>query len=282
MLKTVVALLKTPSVVCTAAVTVICTWLAPIPVMLVASVTLTSLILQLDWHVAIMELLQPRVRWRCRSPAAVRNRMVGLTIDDVPLLNSPSHLEEILDILREHSVHATLFVMSGFSEAMDEGLRARGEALLRRAVTEGHELGNHHMYDEPAFSLTEEELTTKFMHCDTLLRRLQPRAPRWHRPGSGLWTRHMLSMAENMGYDATVLANCFPHDTAPQLTFIHHRLLAARARPGCIALVHDRSYTPDTLRAALPRIRSKGLRCVTLSTLFDATEQLTEEDGQLW
>ena len=236
----------------------------------VLALLFSSLFLQLDLHVKLLELVEPRVRWRCTSREALRRGLIGLTIDDVPLLKAPSHLEEILDVLKEHQSRATLMVMSGFTTA-DEATRSRGEALLARAVAEGHELGNHHMYDEPAFALPAGEMETKFIHCHELLKRLQPRAgPRWHRPASGVWTSQMLALQEAAGYEAAVMANLFPHDTAAGLTWLHRWLLTARARPGAVALVHDRPYTPETLRVALPRIRVKGLHCVTLSELFDA------------
>ena len=244
--------------------------------MLITGAVPSTLIFQLDLHVAILEVIEPRVRWRCTQSAARRRRLMALTIDDVPLLENDA-LEEILDILKEHDVKATLFVMSGFCMGKDEAVRKRIEALLLRAVAEGHELGNHQMYDEPAFALAPSDLEVKFAHCDKLLRKLQPLLPpRWHRPGSAIWTQKMLEMGARFGYEAAVLANCFPHDTAAALTPLHRFMLVARARPGCVALVHDRHYTPATLRYALPRLKAKGLQCVTLSTLFDAVEDTQE------
>ena len=79
---------------------------------------------------------------------SLRQPLAALTIDDVPLLNAPSMLEEILDVLKENEVKATLMVMSGFDLSPSMGgcspkLRQRYRDLLRRAVEEGHELGNH-------------------------------------------------------------------------------------------------------------------------------------------
>ena len=272
MMKTVLAFLRSRMFVLGLALTGAAAWVAPVVTTLIGMVVATSLLLQLDIHVSLMEAFEPRIKWRSTSSAAISRGLVGLSIDDVPLLNSPSHLEEILDVLEENNVHATLFVMSGFVESADEATRRKYESLLARAVANGHELGNHHMYDEPAFVLQPHELEKKFHHCTSLLKRLQQRAPRWHRPGSGIWTEHMLKLAEAAGYEATVLASCFPHDTISSVTALHRWFLSKRVRPGCIALVHDRHYTPDTLRAVLPRIRAKGLDCVTLSTLFDAAE----------
>uniref|UniRef100_A0A7S2HR71 NodB homology domain-containing protein n=1 Tax=Haptolina brevifila TaxID=156173 RepID=A0A7S2HR71_9EUKA len=158
--KTAVALLRSPAFLTLLIAVSVALWLSPRIALLVVMFVLLSLILQLDWIVAVMEQLEPRVRWRCKL--AAKHKLVGLTIDDVPLLNHPSHLEEVLDVLKDNGMHATLFVMSGFTESEEEVVRDQGLALLKRAVAEGHELGNHHMYDEPGFALTDLDLETKF------------------------------------------------------------------------------------------------------------------------
>jgi len=64
---------------------------------------------------------------------------VYLTFDDGPTKRTP----EVLDILREHEVQATFFVLGELAE--------RQEDTIRRIVREGHALGNHtynHRYDE--------------------------------------------------------------------------------------------------------------------------------------
>lgn len=98
-----------------------------------------------------------------RMPAAI-------TIDDSPG-NDPDSFAEILRVLREAQVRATLFVSSSFvaDDALsengssngaygamaatdsDEGLRARMAALLRQAVEEGHELA-HHMAEDRGYA----------------------------------------------------------------------------------------------------------------------------------
>ncbi|CAL1157737.1 unnamed protein product, partial [Cladocopium goreaui] len=113
-----------------------------------------------DWFLDLAPHLgcPPDVVWR----RSLRRPLAALTIDDVPLLNSPSTLEAILDVLKENQVHATLMIMSGFDVAVEHGgaspeLRKRYRELLKRAVTEGHELGNHLQFDRPAIAMAADD-----------------------------------------------------------------------------------------------------------------------------
>lgn len=225
---------------------------------------------QVNAFVSFSEWWCPEVIWRSKARTELHNRRAALTIDDVPFQNSPSSLEEILDILHQHGAKATFMVMSGFDKDGDK-TSERYKALLRRAIAEGHELGNHNMFDEPAASLSPIEFEAKLKHCDALLGEIygeeewKARPHRWHRPGSGFWTAGMLKTAKVMGYK-TVLANCFPNDIFSWTRLLNAPYLKLRARPGCIILLHDRWHTPATLREALPSLCQR-LHLVTLSEL---------------
>lgn len=59
-------------------------------------------------------------------------KVVALTFDDGP---DPAFTEAILDILKQKQVEATFFVIGKNA--------SQNPSLLRRMVTEGHEIGNH-------------------------------------------------------------------------------------------------------------------------------------------
>ena len=67
---------------------------------------------------------------------------VALTIDDCPG-HDADLFEKLLDVLRKHGARATLFITSNY--ANDDKMKK----LLKRAVEEGHELGNHMPQDKP-------------------------------------------------------------------------------------------------------------------------------------
>ncbi|CAK9056477.1 unnamed protein product [Durusdinium trenchii] len=68
-------------------------------------------------------------------------------------------------------------IMSGFDLPLEQGgapkeLRAKYRALLARAVSEGHELGNHLQFDRPAIAMPPEDFDSAFDHCDRLIAEL--------------------------------------------------------------------------------------------------------------
>lgn len=240
--------------------------------------------LQPDYFLKLVEPCGSEVVFRIPT----QGHVAALTIDDVPLLNSPTHFEEILDVLKKHGVQATFFIMSGFVYPPEEGgmqaeERERCLALLRRAVSEGHELGNHLQFDKPAVVMSPEDFDNAFMHCDRLISELHgheqwaARPKHWFRPASALWNGHILATAAAKGY-TTVLANCFPHDVAAVTRCLNAPYLCHRARPGAVIAVHDRWHTPATLDKALPKIRQQGLQLGTLSALQVAAESEQEQE----
>jgi peptidoglycan/xylan/chitin deacetylase (PgdA/CDA1 family) len=249
-----------------------------------------------DPLLAVLEWYEPRVVFR-GPPATRRGKLGGnnkpllaLSIDDVPCLGdkrgprraNESHLGAILALLRRHGARATFMLMSH-----EDGQRWHSDAV-RRAVDEGHELGNHGVVDEKHAALAPAEFEQRLAHCDALLAKLQPgfaaRPRRWFRPGAGAWTKPMLAHAAAMGYTA-VLASVYPllELRIPQLcrgwrllgqatesfgAWLSAVFVLARARPGAIIVLHDRWHTPRTLERVLPQL-AKRFRIVTLSSLFE-------------
>lgn len=97
--------------------------------------------------------------------AATDARVCALTIDDAPSAATP----RILDVLREHQVRATFFVISG-------NIAGR-EDVLRRIVDEGHALGNHLTEDRASVRDDLHVFERKLQECDAAISEYQPSAP---------------------------------------------------------------------------------------------------------
>lgn len=79
--------------------------------------------------------------------AVDQRRLVALTFDDGP---NEEYTTQILDILKEHEVKATFFVMGAYVDDYPH--------IARRIVEEGHLIGNH-TYSHPVLSdLSDEEV----------------------------------------------------------------------------------------------------------------------------
>jgi peptidoglycan/xylan/chitin deacetylase (PgdA/CDA1 family) len=230
-----------------------------------------------DSLLGVIESYEPRVLFRGSQHKKGKDGkpMIALTIDDAPYLGNKhrprkqgeSQMSEILDVLKEHNAKATFMIMSH-----EDGQKWYAD-VVKRAVDEGHELGNHGTIDEAAAALSPEAFQKKFDHCDRLLRALQgEKTQKWFRPGSGAWNKPMLQVATQAGY-RTVLTNDYQlfepftstHSAFSSFTAFYLRM---RARPGAIMLVHDRIFTPVVLQLALPEI-SRHFDIVTLSELFE-------------
>jgi peptidoglycan/xylan/chitin deacetylase (PgdA/CDA1 family) len=230
-----------------------------------------------DGLIDILTWIEPEVVWRMKT----KQQVAALTLDDIPLLDAPSSLGEVLKVLKKHDVKATLMVMSGFScekEGADVEKRKEYEELLKQAVRDGHELANHMKFDRPAIQMSEKEFDEAFTHCDEYIKKLSgedtwnKRHKRWFRPASAIWTQHMLDRAKEYKY-TPVISNCFPFDTVPISRYWNPHYLTRVVRPGSVIVIHDRWHVAATLDKALPAIRAKGIKLTTLSELHRITAE---------
>jgi peptidoglycan/xylan/chitin deacetylase (PgdA/CDA1 family) len=82
-------------------------------------------------------------------------RKLALTYDDGP--NDPDTLL-LLDVLAKHDVKATFFLIGGFVQQRRD--------IVRRIVTEGHEIGNH-TFSHPNLALcSREKLLKEILWCE--------------------------------------------------------------------------------------------------------------------
>jgi peptidoglycan/xylan/chitin deacetylase (PgdA/CDA1 family) len=187
-------------------------------------------------------------------------KVVALTIDDGP----SQYTKEILQVLIENDANATFFVI---------GSQAQGNRIiLEELITEGNELGNHAMNDEPSRSLSDSELTEQIQRVDHVINKAYvaakaPSPPRYFRPGSGFFSDRMRSLLKRLGYQL-VLGSIYPHDPQISLWRINAKHILSMLHPGGIIICHDRrSWTVPMLREVLPEIKKRGYRIVTVTEL---------------
>jgi peptidoglycan/xylan/chitin deacetylase (PgdA/CDA1 family) len=199
-------------------------------------------------------------------------------------------------VLREHSVKATFFIISG---------RISGhEDVLRRIVREGHTLANHLTEDRASIRDELHVFEQKLQECDRAIGEFQPvvaddepaetqqllleedevsasvvrpvldasnvssnskaqeeetsARPRgkWMRPASGWFTTPMREITERHGY-RICLGSVYPHDAQIRSETMNSMHLRARTDCGAVIIVHDRSWTVGVLKTALPVLTRK-------------------------
>ncbi|MBW2272119.1 MAG: polysaccharide deacetylase family protein [Deltaproteobacteria bacterium] len=201
----------------------------------------------------------PAVLYSVDISVDVEHLMLALTIDDGP---DAETTPIILDVLERNDARATFFVLSDRIEG--------NEALVRRMIEEGHELGNHMARDFPSVELPPQEFEAELLEAEGVLSLFDE--TRWFRPGSGWYNEEMLSTLSEQGYDLA-LGSIYPLDAHIPSTAFARNLLLWRAQPGAIIVLHDVGKrglrTADTLSRVLPELTRRGYRVVTLSELVD-------------
>jgi peptidoglycan-N-acetylglucosamine deacetylase len=181
---------------------------------------------------------------------------VALTIDDGP---HPQWTPQVLDLLAEQQIQATFFLIGQNV--------ARYPALARRVAEAGHSIGNHSMtHPQPFAALLDADLCAEIDHAQRVIEDATGLSPKVFRaPGGGWSPRVMRTVAER--HLVTVDWTVDPRDwKRPGAGHIQRSL--SRARSSQVMLCHDgggdRSQTVAALASALPALRERGLRFVTV------------------
>lgn len=194
-----------------------------------------------------------------RIDPADGSRRVALTIDDGPSPATP----EILDVLAEHDVHATFFLVGDRVAEHPE--------LVARIRAEGHEIAHHGKTLAPSARLDADVFAAEFDATDALLRAADS-SPSWFRPASGWYGTAIRDHVQARGY-RLVLGNVFPFDShLPSVDFCGW-FVARGIHPGAIVILHDGEHrgprTADVLRDVLPTLAERGYEVTTLSDCWD-------------
>ncbi|NUU20833.1 MAG: polysaccharide deacetylase family protein [Streptomycetaceae bacterium] len=187
------------------------------------------------------------------APDCARERCVALTFDDGPSPQTP----QLLDILARHRAPATFFVVG---DAV-----AAAPAPVRRAVAEGHAIGNHTGSHARLSALTPEAARAEIERdADAVLGAAGVR-PTLLRPPFGAFTTALRAGPYPMVlWDTDTLD--WQHRDARRTV----REAMAHVRPGSIVLMHDTlAETVDAVPELIRRLRAAGYHLVTVPQLFD-------------
>jgi peptidoglycan-N-acetylglucosamine deacetylase len=169
-------------------------------------------------------------------------RHVALTFDDGP---HPLSTPRFLDVLANHDVHATFFLLG-------EQL-ARQPQLGAELVAAGHEVAVHG-WDHRCLALRGPGATYDHLaRARDLVGELTGRRPRWFRPAYGVLTTSALAAARRLGLTA-VLWTAWGRDWTRRATPASVLATVTRGLDGGgTVLLHDSDVTaaPDSWRSAL-------------------------------
>ncbi|MGN6704741.1 MAG: polysaccharide deacetylase family protein [Rhodanobacter sp.] len=203
---------------------------------------------------------------RCLPDAVVLTAMPAgagrelyLTFDDGP---DPQHTPPLLDLLRQHQVRATFFLIGSKAE--------RQPQLVRRMLDEGHRLGNH-SWSHPDFNRLS--LAAKMDEIDRTDRVLQAfDGVRHHgvRPPSGAFSLALtLRLARERRRLLYWSYDSLDYQRRPPAELVA-AMRARPPRPGDVMLMHDDGdCCIGMLETLLPQWRSEGFEFRALPTGAD-------------
>ncbi len=189
---------------------------------------------------------------------------VALTFDDGPdLVVTP----RILDALRAAGAHATFFLVGERAQQAPD--------LVRRIVSEGHQVGNHSMRHAWLPLHAKDTIDADLNDTQAILSSICGAPPTVFRPPYGCRDPRVLAAAERLSM-TTILWSVTPLDwKEPPPDTIARRVLDD-VKAGDIVLLHDgdagesrgRPNTADALPAILSGLAEKKLTAVRLDALL--------------
>ncbi|OAF09201.1 chitooligosaccharide deacetylase NodB [Bradyrhizobium centrolobii] len=179
------------------------------------------------------------------------DRNVYLTFDDGP---DPFCTPDILDVLADHRVPATFFVIGAY--AVDH------PKLIRRMIAEGHGVGNHTMNHREFSRCDPVEVQDEILTASAAIKTACPLASLRHvRAPYGIWTDEALAASASAGL-AAMNWSVDPKDwSRPGAESIVEAVLTA-VRPGAIVLLHD-GCPPDERERGIHACRDQTLKAVS-------------------
>ncbi len=201
------------------------------------------------------------------SECHVSGPYIAMTFDDGPSAKLTPHL---LDILKERDMHVTFFVLGENAKPHPE--------ILKRAVAEGHEIGNH-SWDHPQLNkLSDEAVRSQLDRTREAITAAIGKPVTLMRPPYGALTKEQKRWVhEELGYKI-ILWDVDPLDwKRPGPSIVEDRILQG-TRNGSIILSHD--IHPGTVEAmpdTFDKLLAKGFKFVTVSELLAMDQPLPEK-----
>ena len=214
---------------------------------------------------------------------------LALTIDDGLFRGSHdeslqfSMITEVCELLRSYEARATFFICTDYTT----------QEQAREILREGHEIGNHLKEDKSGYYVTlkEDDFARELDETNRILGEMlearggedddpRQRKIQWFRAPQGTMSRAMCKVLRDRQM-INVMCDCYCDDWAfaekdRSTIGLVVPLMLRQAKEGSVAIFHMpqhnfRESTFDALREFLNGVKSRNLKCVTVSELMKAT-----------
>lgn len=192
------------------------------------------------------------------SSVHVDGRVIAMTFDDGP---NPTLTPKLLDLLKAKGIKATFFVVGTNAAAYPE--------ILKRAVAEGNEIGNH-SWSHPDFArMTDGAVRNEIQKTQDAIESAIGTKPKLLRPPYGAITKHEREWIHaDFGYKI-ILWDVDPQDWKYHNAAHVETEILKQTKPGSIVLSHDiHATTIEAMPATFDALIAKGYKFVTVSELL--------------
>jgi peptidoglycan/xylan/chitin deacetylase (PgdA/CDA1 family) len=197
------------------------------------------------------------VKTYCSNPLETEKK-IALTFDDGP--HEMTVL--VMDVLRKYNAKATFFCIGKNIEAYPD--------ILKRAIEEGHTVGNHSYSHSPFFDFYgKNQVIAEIEQTDALIESVVGKKTTLFRPPYGV-TNPSIRRALGVTKHKTIGWNIRSLDgVVKKENFLLDRIIK-RIKPGGIVLLHDTSIqTVNVLEQLLSYLKTNNYTVVPLEELLN-------------
>lgn len=183
-------------------------------------------------------------------------KCISLTYDDGPGIHTP----ELLTILKRNKVHATFFVIGRNA--------ARSPDTLKRAINDGHLIGNHSWNHPWLPTKSEKQILDELTQTNTIIQKYTNKPVRYARPPYGAIDNKTYRVYKSLSLSA-VFWSVDTRDWADRNASIVCNRVVAGARSGGIVILHDiHQSTVQATQCIIDNLKKRNYSFVTVDELL--------------
>lgn len=185
---------------------------------------------------------------------------IALTFDDGP---HPEFTPNILSLLKSENAKASFFLIGKNAEKYPD--------LVKQIIAEGHVIGSHSYAHTNNYGfLSRNKVTKDIMKSQKLLFEITNKGVQFFRPPFGVTNPNIARAVKNLSLK-TFGWSVRSYDTVAKNPEVVFNKISQKIKKGDIVLLHDTSeLTVDVLEKLLAYLKTKNMKAVTLSTLFNS------------
>ena len=218
--------------------------------------------------------MAPTGQWygRTFTSLPLATKQLALTYDDGP--NDP-HTLRLLEVLAEHNVRATFFLIGRYVQQRPD--------IVREVVKAGHVIGNH-TFTHPLLTFkTAAEVRIELSDCRSAIQDAVGEHSNLFRPPFGGRRPAVLRIARQLGLEP-IMWNVTGYDWDAPPAVVIEKKVSSRMRGGDVILLHDgghkqmgadRSQTVLATDHLITRYKSEGYDFMTIQQMLVRTQALS-------